>query len=103
VTPRVGSCLLFFPSIDDDILNLMDEVNMDEFLKEAAEAIDDPEKLSRYVREKATMAIERFLVRLKSHAFTFRPNLSSHVYLLFLSTPELPPKNVYPSGKARPR
>ena len=50
-------------SIDDDILNLMDEVNLDEFLKEAANAIDNPDKLAEYIREKATIAIERFLVR----------------------------------------
>ena len=50
-------------SIDSDILNLMDEVNLDEFLKETAAAIDDPEKLSAYLREKATIAVERFLVR----------------------------------------
>lgn len=41
----------------------MDEVNLDEFLKETAAAIDDPEKLSTYLREKATIAVERFLVR----------------------------------------
>jgi hypothetical protein len=40
----------------------MDEVNVSEFLREASSAIDDPEKLSQYIREKATIAIERFLV-----------------------------------------
>lgn len=49
-------------SIDDDILNLMDEVNLDEFLKEVTEALDDPEKFTQYVREKTTVAVERFLV-----------------------------------------
>ena len=52
----------FSVSIEDDILNLMDEVNLDEFLKEMSDAIDDPEKLSQYIREKATIAVERFLV-----------------------------------------
>ena len=52
-------------SIEDDFLNLMDEVDIDEFLKEAAMAIDDAEKLSEFIREKATIAIERFLVSLK--------------------------------------
>lgn len=52
-------------SIEDDILNLMDEVDIDEFLKEAAMAIDDAEKLSEFIREKATIAIERFLVSLE--------------------------------------
>lgn len=41
----------------------MDEVNLDEFLREAASAIDNPDKLAEYIREKATIAIERFLVR----------------------------------------
>lgn len=40
----------------------MDEVNLDEFLKEASDAIDDPDNLSKFIREKATIAIERFLV-----------------------------------------
>jgi hypothetical protein len=41
----------------------MDEVNLDEFLKEASAAIDDHETLSQFFREKVTIAIERFLVR----------------------------------------
>ena len=53
---------LFHYSIEDDILNLVDEVDLDEFLKEASEAIDDAEKLSEFIKEKSTVAIERFLV-----------------------------------------
>ena len=53
--------LPYYASIDDDFLQLMDEVNLDEFLKEASEAIDDPDKLAQFVREKATIAVERFL------------------------------------------
>jgi hypothetical protein len=30
-------------------------------LKEASDAVDDPEKLSEFIKEKATIAIERFL------------------------------------------
>jgi hypothetical protein len=52
----------YYASIDDDILNLMDEVDVDEFLKEGVEAMEDPEKLSQFIREKSTIAIERFLV-----------------------------------------
>lgn len=48
-------------SIDDDILNLMDEVDLDEFLREASDAMDDPEKLTHFIREKATIAVQRFL------------------------------------------
>jgi hypothetical protein len=43
----------------------MDEVDLDEFLKEASDAMDDPELLSQFVREKATIAIERFLVSIE--------------------------------------
>jgi hypothetical protein len=42
----------------------MDEVNLDAFLREASEAIDDPESLTHFLREKATIAVERFLVSL---------------------------------------
>ena len=42
----------------------MDEVNLDEFLRETSDALDDPDKFSQYIREKATVAIERFLVGL---------------------------------------
>lgn len=49
-------------SIDDDILKLMDEVDIAEFLKEAAEAIDDSEKIADFIYEKSKVAIERFLV-----------------------------------------
>ena len=54
--------LPYYPSIDDDILKLMDEVELDKFLKEASEAIDDVDKLAFFIRDKATTAIERFLV-----------------------------------------
>ena len=53
---------MFACRIEDDILNLVDEVDIDEFLKEASKAVEDPEKLSQFVREKSTIAIERFLV-----------------------------------------
>jgi hypothetical protein len=43
-------------------LKLIDEVDLDDFLKEASEAIDDADKLSQFLREKATIAVERFLV-----------------------------------------
>ena len=51
-------------SLDDDILKLMDEVELESFLKEASEAIDDAGKLAEFIRDKATMAIERFVVSL---------------------------------------
>lgn len=40
----------------------MDEVDLDEFLKEASDAFDDPDLLAQFIREKATIAVERFLV-----------------------------------------
>lgn len=39
----------------------MDEVDLDEFLKEASSAMDDPDKLTQFIREKATVAVQRFL------------------------------------------
>jgi hypothetical protein len=36
----------------------VDEVDIDEFLKEASDAVEDPEKLSEFIKEKATIAIE---------------------------------------------
>ena len=52
-------CVLF--SIDDDILNLVDEINIDEFIKEASVALEDDALLRDFIKEKATIAIERFL------------------------------------------
>jgi hypothetical protein len=64
--------LLFeFKSIEDDILNLVDEVDLHEFLKEASEAIEDAEKLSEFIREKVTIAIERFLVSLLKRIYVW--------------------------------
>lgn len=40
----------------------MDEVDLDQFLKEASDALDDSELLTQFIRDKATIAIERFLV-----------------------------------------
>jgi hypothetical protein len=68
--------LSFLFSIDDDILNLMDEVDLDEFVKEASDAIEDSEKLSQFVREKATICIERFLVRRIIVTFSCSPQRS---------------------------
>eukprot|EP00980_Cylindrotheca_fusiformis_P031699 scaffold26800_cov127-Cylindrotheca_fusiformis.AAC.6 len=53
--------LPYYASIEDDILNLVDEVDVDSFLREAASSLDDPDKLSDFIREKATIGIERFL------------------------------------------
>jgi hypothetical protein len=53
--------LPYYPSIDEDILNLMDEVDIDELLREASEAFVDADKLTLFLREKSTLAIERFL------------------------------------------
>jgi hypothetical protein len=39
----------------------MDEVDVDQFIREASAAIDDPDTLSQFLREKVTIAIERFL------------------------------------------
>ena len=74
----------------------MDEVNVDEFLKEASNAIDDPEKLFQYIREKATIAIERFLVS-KTTARYCKCIYGVSLKLSFIFGTELPTKDVYPS------
>ena len=66
---NASSCCVQSFSIDDDILNLIDEVDLDKVLKEAAEAFVDDKKFLEYVREKSTHAISRFLVRLRPHLF----------------------------------
>jgi hypothetical protein len=43
-------------------LNLVDEVNIDEFVKEASIALEDEDQLRQFIKEKAAIAIERFLV-----------------------------------------
>ena len=48
-------------SIDDDILNLVDDINVAEFVKEASIALEDEEMLREFIKEKATIAVERFL------------------------------------------
>ena len=85
-------------SIDDDILNLMDEVNLDEFLKEAASAIDNPDMLAEYIREKATIAIERFLVSCLIHTDCRICFLSCTAYSRW-SIIELFAQNVYSGRK----
>jgi hypothetical protein len=53
--------LPYYPSIEDDILNLVDQVDFDDFLREASDAIGDADKFSDFIRVKTTIAIERFL------------------------------------------
>jgi len=53
--------LPYYPSIDEDILNLLDEVDLRVELREAAEAIVDLDHFGKYVREKSALAIDRFL------------------------------------------
>jgi hypothetical protein len=43
-------------------LNLTDEADLEEFLKEASDAIDDAGRLSHFIREKSKIAMKRFLV-----------------------------------------
>ena len=64
-------------SIDDDILNLMDEVDLEQFLKEASHAMDESDDISQFFREKATFAIERFLVS-RSSPFIWVCSGSNH-------------------------
>jgi hypothetical protein len=43
-------------------LNLVDEVDLDKTLKEAAEAIVDSDRFAAFLREKSVVAIDKFLV-----------------------------------------
>lgn len=54
-------------------MDLVDEVDIDVFLREAADAVDDQQKLNEFIREKATIAIERFLVRFLCMSSLERP------------------------------
>ncbi len=56
--------LLRFPAtirIDNDILDLIDEFDFDEFLKDITDVIGNPEKWIDYMNEKSTTLVERFL------------------------------------------
>ena len=53
---------LFFYSIDDDILNLIDEVDPEREINEIAEALAEPSKFPEFVRRKSAKAIAKFLV-----------------------------------------
>ena len=48
-------------SIDEDFLNLIDEVELDNFLKGAADAIIDNQKFASFIRETSAKAVSRFL------------------------------------------
>lgn len=54
--------LLFQKSIDEDFLRLIDEVDLQQELKEAGDAILDPDRFPQYVREKSIKAVSKFLV-----------------------------------------
>eukprot|EP00558_Chaetoceros_sp_UNC1202_P005453 CAMPEP_0197240622 /NCGR_PEP_ID=MMETSP1429-20130617/6862_1 /TAXON_ID=49237 /ORGANISM="Chaetoceros sp., Strain UNC1202" /LENGTH=63 /DNA_ID=CAMNT_0042700295 /DNA_START=1 /DNA_END=188 /DNA_ORIENTATION=+ len=45
--------LPYYSSIDEDILNLIDEVDLEKELKEIAEAITNTKKFPVYMREKS--------------------------------------------------
>jgi len=59
--------LPYYRSLDDDILKLVDEVDLEQLLQEASEALDKSDDMTDFFREKATIAIERFLVRTWIH------------------------------------
>jgi hypothetical protein len=79
----------------------MDEVNVDEFLREASSAIDDRDKLFQYIREKAIIAIERFLVRTDTGVLCKLGGLCLSLFSSLLT--ELLTKDVHPCGEARTR
>ena len=64
---QVVQVLPYIKTIDNDILDLIDEFSFDLFLKEITDVIGDPEKSVAYVTERASILVERFLVSLPSH------------------------------------
>lgn len=58
---NIMSIMPYYPSIDDDILSLIDEVEIDKVLREAAEAFVDERRFAKYIRQKCVLAISRFL------------------------------------------
>jgi len=53
--------LPYYPTIDQDILNLIDEADLNLLLREAAEAIVDFERFGKYIKAKSALAIHHFL------------------------------------------
>jgi hypothetical protein len=95
--------LLEFKSIEDDILNLVDEVDLHEFLKEASEAIEDAAKLSEFIREKVTIAIERFLVSMLESIYVWIWSLGHFAYRVTRSITGLSTEDVHTGRKTRSR
>jgi len=58
---QVVQVLPYIKTIDNDILNLMDEFNFDVFLKEITDIIGDSEKSMMYFTERSAILVERFL------------------------------------------
>jgi len=58
---QVVQVLPYIKTIDNDILNLMDEFNFDLFLKEITDVIGDSEKSMAYITERSAILVERFL------------------------------------------
>jgi len=53
--------LPYYSTIDEDILQLIDEISIKQFLKEAADALVDADRFPFFLREKITFAVSRFL------------------------------------------
>ena len=53
--------LPYYSTIDEDILQLIDDLSIKRFLKEAADALLDADRFPIFLKEKLTFAISRFL------------------------------------------
>jgi len=51
----------YYATIDDDILNLLDAVELDKVLLESVDALVDKDRFFKFLREKSFAAIDRFL------------------------------------------
>jgi len=52
----------YYATIDDDILNLLDQVELEKVLLESIEAMVDKDRFFKHLRDKSFAAIDRFLV-----------------------------------------
>jgi hypothetical protein len=64
------SNLTEYISIDVDLLTLIDNVDIEAELKDAAEALLDESLFDRYIKEKSYLIVSKFLVREEFRKFT---------------------------------
>jgi hypothetical protein len=64
----------------------VDEVNVDELVKEASVALEDEDRFREFIKEKVSMAIERFLVSELQLRSRFKSSHALTILLVYLRT-----------------